>query len=283
MKKTRQKSKWKKRGSMTIEAALALPVFLFAVINIISAVELICLDVRLEAGLSEIGREMANYAYVFDALQQVNESNQEEIPEEGHALIEKAQSLLLAQGYARTALVEKVGREYLDHSMVVGGAEGIWLWRSSVLEEGDEIDLILSYRIKPRFGMGLTHGMQFVKRCCIHAFTGYIPTPENSENEELYYITKGSQVYHVTPSCTHLKLSISAVLFEELEKCRNMDGSRYKKCDFCIGEDMECEVVYIALQGDKYHSTLACSGLKRTVYVIKRSQLGGRRKCMRCG
>lgn len=282
MKKTEKKLSWKK-GSMTIEAALALPIFLFTIINLISAVELICLDVRLEAGLSEVGREMANYAYVLDALQQTVATEQQEIPEEGNELIAKAQSLLLAQGYARTALVEKVGKEYLDASMIIGGSEGLWLWRSSVLEEGDEIDLILTYRIKPRFGMGFSQGLQFMKRCCIRAFTGYTPTQPDSTDEEVFYVTKGSQVYHMTPSCTHLKLSISAVLYEELERCRNKDGSRYKKCDFCIGKDMECEVVYIALQGDKYHSTLACSGLKRTVYVITRSQLGGKRKCMRCG
>ena len=278
-----KKTFWKKMGSMTVEAALALPVFLFAVINIISAVELICLDVRLEAGLSEVGREMANYSYVLEALHRTVTEETEEFPEEGNALIAKAESLLLAQGYARTALVEKVGKEYLDNSMIIGGSEGLWLWRSSVLEEGEQIDLILTYRMRPRFALGLSNGMQFMKRCCIQGFTGYSPVSGNGENEELFYVTKGSQVYHLTPACTHLKLSISAVLFEELEKCRNMDGSRYKKCDMCMDRDMECEQVYIALQGDKYHSTLACSGLKRTIYVVTRSQLGGKRECLRCG
>lgn len=283
MNKESKKITWKKMGSMTIEAALVLPVFLFTVINLISAAELIALDVKLEAGISEVGREMANYAYVLDTLQQTVAEEMEEIPEEGNELMSKAESLLLAQGYARTALIEKVGKEYLDNSMIVGGSQGLWLWRSSVLEEGDRIDLILTYRIRPRFGMGLTNGMQFMKRCCIQGFTGFSENEQEKESEEIFYVTKESAVYHLAPTCTHLKLSISAALFEELENCRNMDGSRYKKCDKCIGGDMDCEIVYIALQGDKYHSTLACSGLKRTVFVITRSQIGGRRKCLRCG
>lgn len=271
------------RGSMTIEAALIVPIFLFLIINLISAVELICLDVKLEAGLSEVGREMANYSYVLSALEQVAQEKDRKLPQEGNELIRKAESMILAQGYARMALIEQVGSEYLDHSMIVGGSDGIWLWRSSVLEEDDRIDLVVTYRVRPYFWPEIFDGMQFMKRCCIKGFSGYTPSGKKDESKKVYYITKDSDVYHTSVNCTHLKLSVSGIEYERLKDCRNQDGARYKECERCIGNEFECDFVYIALQGDKYHSTLACSGLKRTIYVITDSQIGGRRKCMRCG
>lgn len=262
---------------MTVEAALVMPLFLFLLFHLISAVELICMDMRLDAALHEVGREMATYAYITEIL-----SGEKSESPEGNELIDKAESMLLAQGYAKMRLVEAVGKEYLDDSMIIGGSDGIFFWRSSVLEENDEIDLILTYRVQPWFSLSQKTGMQFMKRCCIRGFMGY-SNPKTSEGEgSICYITEEKDVYHTSPQCTHLKLSISGTAYEELERYRNGDGSKYKQCEKCIASGDTCDYVYIALQGEKYHSALSCSGLKRTVYAVEESQTEGRRKCSRC-
>lgn len=281
----------KKQGSMTVEAALVLPVFLFLMLNLLSIMEMLYLDIRIDAALSEVGREMATYAYVADVLTAEREkegekeyvwSEDEEYPEEGNKLIRKAQSVLLAQGYARERMIGMIGRDYLDASMIVGGSNGLVLFRSDVMEEDETIDLIVTYRLRPWFDLYEVWEKPFMKRCYIKGFTGYIPR-DGISGEEVCYITADSEVYHITRECTHLKLSISSVDFDILEECRNLDGSKYKPCEKCIGKGIEYERVYIALQGDRYHSTLACSGLKRTVYVIPLSEVGERRPCLRCG
>lgn len=281
------------RGSLTVEAALVVPFFLFVLINLISVIEMIGMDIRLEAALHEIGREMANYSYVYSLVKSMaeeseNESEEEmlkkdeEIKKEGDFLIRKAESIILAEAYAGTRIIEIIGEDYLNRSMIVGGSSGIQFWRSSVLEE-DNIDLIMSYRVKPWFGIPGIGSMQFVKRCCVKGFTGYVQSGSKPKSENVYYITTDSEVYHCFRECTHLQLSIMRTDFERLDNCRNMEGSRYKACEYCIGESESYDYVYIALQGEKYHSTLACKGLKRTIYVITDNQTVGRRRCQRCG
>ena len=37
--------------------------------------------------------------------------------------------------------------------------------------------------------------------------------------------------------------------------------------------------MYITDQGDRYHNSLTCSGLKRTVYTARISEVPGKRAC----
>ena len=41
--------------------------------------------------------------------------------------------------------------------------------------------------------------------------------------------------------------------------------------------------IYITSQGNRYHTQLNCSGLKRTIYTVPLSQTGGRGRCSKCG
>ncbi|MBU5282588.1 pilus assembly protein, partial [Anaerostipes hadrus] len=59
--------------------------------------------------------------------------------------------------------------------------------------------------------------------------------------------------------------------------------TQYKPCDKCTKHekgDFSC--VYIAKEGESYHTDLGCSGLKRTVKQVDLSTLKGMRPCMRC-
>ena len=113
---------FRSRGSMTLEAAFVLPFFLFVVINILFAVSMIGTQSRVNAALHQTGNKMAFAGYVYEKSA-------------GGVLPDSLAGAALTSLYARGQILEYTGREYLEQSCVVGGAGGVSLAGSSVMEE----------------------------------------------------------------------------------------------------------------------------------------------------
>ena len=104
----------------------------------------------------------------------------------------------------------------------------------------------------------------------------------NEDVEQNVYITATGSVYHISRYCTHLQLRISSCNADEIDNKSNEEGNKYRACFVCGLGDKKGKY-YITADGDCYHSTVNCPGLKRTVDVVPLSQVGGRLKCSRCG
>ena len=118
------------------------------------------------------------------------------------------------------------------------------------------------------------------RKCLVHVWNGYgrgfFP------DDETVYVTEGSEVFHRDRNCSHLKLSVREVPGSEVPALRNKSGSRYRPCGICHSSLSDGKL-YITTDGDRYHNSITCSGLKRCVRAIKKSEAGSRRPCKRCG
>ncbi len=203
------------RGSLTLEAALVLPLFLFFFLSLLSSIEMLKHNMKTDHEITRTVKKLAVYAAVTgpDIIQLSDTENYEP---RGNVFGIPTQRLL-SRGYA-------------------------------------------------------------------HAWTGYKKGSGSGggsgEEERMVYITETGTVYHLSRSCTHLDLKIYPIDSSELEGARNGGGGRYKRCELCGGGS---GTVYITAEGDRYHSSLSCSGLKRTIYEVPISQVGGRKACSRCG
>lgn len=122
-------------------------------------------------------------------------------------------------------------------------------------------------------------------RACVRAWNGRdeASAEEGSgSNGEYVYVTDNMSVYHTSSRCTHLDLSIHAVKPASVSGLRNASGGIYHTCEKCQAHPAG-GLVYITPYGDCYHSDPSCSGLKRTVRLVERSEIdAGLCRCSRC-
>lgn len=249
----------RKKGSITVETTLVLPLFIIFMINIISLFEMIYVHMSMDVALNQVGQEIS----VAANFQNIYEND------------------LLTEVYVRERVVQLLGRSTINDSLIMGGANGIVLLRSEIARDNDVIDLVMTYRVEPWFPFFQVGDMVMINRCFIKAYTGY-EQKDSDINERRYYVAESGEVYHLSRSCTHLQLTISMVNTTELEAARNKDGEKYKPCEVCYAKETSGGHYYIAEQGNRYHSSVACTGLKRTIYVVKESSIGDKKLCLRC-
>ncbi len=120
-------------------------------------------------------------------------------------------------------------------------------------------------------------------QCVVKAWTGYaVEAGDRSEGEEkIVYVTDYGTVYHKSRSCTHLALSVEAVHKNRIAEIRNEGGGRYRTCEYC-GERDFLTIVFITGQGDRYHGTLSCRSLKRSIREVYLSSVS-LPACSKCG
>lgn len=243
-----------KEGSLTVEASLVLPIFIFAMISIISLSVLLMFQLRLKVVMHEVCKEVVERELKGDNF--------------GEDEIEAEILAMLGSKVLKLAPIEDDLEFFTD-------------------VRNDEIVCICAqYNTKLYYDMFGLFKHEFVQRSLLHDFKGYekgLYGLEYETDEITYvYITEDSEVYHTNRECTHIRLKISPIANEALIGARNNDGKKYKSCEHCHSKTGD-KNLYITPEGDKYHNSLTCSGLKRVVKTVPLSEVSGKRCCTRCG
>lgn len=296
------------RASMTVEAALVLPIFIFFMAQLLYIFDMVRLQSRFLMALHETGTQMAEYAFyteyaVGDVLSAVLElGGNESLSAMESELADLAGSdtlvstisgygvsLLLSETYVRSCVTEYLGEEYLDNTCLSGGADSISYLRSQIMVSGDIIDLVADYRISPFMTFFGLEGISVQTRYYGHAWTGYTigETSDDAEDSEdadtqMVYITPTGSVYHLSENCTYLKPSIQYIAASEVNQARNSSGARYYACETC--NPTKTGTLVITEDGNRYHSSASCSALKRTIITVPLSEVeGSMSSCSKCG
>lgn len=246
-------------GSLTLEAACVLPLFLGAMVTVMIFIQGTRLSCQVSEGLHEAGKQMALVAYAKEVA-----------GVEAGKYVTGALSYVFAQGKVK----EKTDKEI----------SGLLLLRSKIMDENEIIDLVAEYALETPISFFETKGLKMVQRARIRAWTGRKDAysgEENSEQEGLVYVTVNGSVYHKDRECSHIRLSIQNVMKASIKELRNKSGGKYYPCSGCDGDT--ANQVYITDTGDKYHSSIACSGLKRGVISMTLADVSKWSPCSRCG
>ena len=142
-------------------------------------------------------------------------------------------------------------------------------------------NVVIEYKIKIPVPLMKSPSVKLKDEFKVSAWNGYQKDRKGNEDGQIVYITEKGTVWHSDYQCSYLQLSIQYVQYSELQNMRNEGGGKYHKCEQCVyGQAMNG--VYITSYGNRYHNSLNCSSLKRTIRAVHKSKVAGRGGCSKC-
>lgn len=279
------------KASLTVEAALAMPLFLFALLTFLYFIQLFTLQEIIQSTITKMSLNMAKTAYVYEDF-----AGMEEALNFDETILGTEIEIGLgdfAKSHVDQTILKLYAKQYLDvdrinHSCIRDGFGGISFRDSEILNEDASIDIVVRYQVFFPIKLFSFPDMEMLQRVRVRAWTGYevaaaYSLEEEDGKAEMVYITETGRVYHQSATCSHIRLSVSAIAGLPTTQ-RNENGGKYYPCEKCCdGELNPYGTYFITSDGTRYHTKRDCSKIKRNVKEVPLSEVGNRPACKRCG
>ena len=258
MNKDRKRVSFSASASLTLEAALVLPLLLYAGVILITLFRVMDIHRQVQARVEKVGGEISQAAYML------------EYTGTGSFL-----GTVSAYGYAEAALRRELEQLPVDR---------LTLLRSHLLEDGETVDLVVDYEISMPFSVLGRRAVKQTNRSFGRAWIGTedknkLPG-EAGEDETVVYVGKNSTRYHISRTCHYLYNDLTAVPLKDIEAQRNENGSRYSPCVRC--RNQTALEVYIMPSGRHYHTSSSCSAIRAYVSTVSKSEVEHLGPCSYC-
>lgn len=264
--------KWNLQASITVEAAFALPLFVFFSLAVLAPMEWMDTRRKVSAEAECFSEILCCYAYA------------EELLEQGRTGAEDEADLSI---YTDTAGAIRLLSKVEPH------LETVPIILAQIPDEAGDIRFEVVYREKLPFFDGLTGGMTIrikVRRRCWTGLRGKLKKDkdeaeaesEPAGRQELVYVAQNMGCYHTYRDCPYIHHEYQQVDCEALKQIRNLDGGRYYPCEGCCEGEKTEGSVYVTEWGERYHTRTDCPLIRYYLRKIPRSSVGQLRECSVC-
>jgi len=278
-------------ASLTVEAALVLPVFLYMMIAFLYFLQIFTVQEMIQTSITKMGLNLAKTAYILKEFPSIADAQSFDLSIFGEDYDVNLKEL--ADNIASGTVLKLYSKKYLDtnqinNSCIKNGYDGISFSGSSLLNNEEYIDIIVSYQIKIPVQIFNIGEMSMLQRVRLRSWTGnelepaYQTVEDQDNQEETVFIAETGSVYHKSASCSHIKLSVTSVQGIPTG-LTNENGAKYYPCESCCSGKLDSlGTYYITSDGTRYHTKRDCSRIKRSVTEIPISEIGTRTPCKRC-
>ena len=241
------------KGGLSLEAALVIPIFFFAVLCFVFLFEMMAIRISIKNGLYSTGRELSEQAYT---------------------------STMISTPAIRQHIVNYVGEERLNRSMIVGGAAGIYCGDSVSNWQTGVLNLSVRYTIEIPVLMFRIPAILCEETLRVKGWTGYAKLTDTAA-DDVVYVTDWGEVYHRDMACTYLDVDVRGIIANTIQDARNDSGGKYYPCESCK-KQTHCGILYVTNYGNRYHTSLNCKKIKRNIYAISKQDVLGMGGCSKC-
>ncbi len=310
------------KASLTVEAAILMPIFILAVVAFISLINIIytqmCVEDAINYTATKLQTEGVIYEFISNGTQSVIDKYEsklqrfmvEKSPLLDNDLFKEAVSWSLAnlkavgENKIFITIVEENINGYLkdtlyDFSCIEGGVDGIDYSKCKLNTKSGVFYIEAEY--KARIPILFSKSVSFNKRSTLTArmFGANLDKfkidfekqeeVKSGETSKKVYITKTGEVYHLQKDCVYLKSRVLKTTKEGISDKRNESGGKYYPCERCVGDKKEnnrldkSTKVYYCTYGNRYHIVFQCPAISRTIFETDIDKIGDRKECEKCG
>lgn len=272
---------YKYRGSVTIETLISLLMFMIIVLFIGSFMMIINTQVAMQIHINNIAKDTAKNMFYVEMTDEISEYNKtlksikEQVEDKLKGQYMDITESVFDKGYLMAQLVKDIQTKSSTNSQFLYDINWINITDSSI--ENGKVDLVVKYKIKIPL---INKYLSISQRALVKDWTG----TDITTTSEKVYITENGVVYHKSKNCSHLIVNISKTTVGQAENKNNTHRRKYSGCQYCVKKKLlSDEGVFITEDGNKYHTSLQCSGLTRRIVEKDISQVEGIRPCSECG
>lgn len=290
-------------ASLTLETALVLPLFLFAMYLLILPMRIMDTSRAMQEICEDVCMDAAEGYYLKELVSQKTTDQDNETQENGSGELEPVTPA--AAGLAEESRSEATKRAEIIQSSLSGNAlgaaaaelirrrihdsfvEDLESWRSSCMADGEMITLTLDYRYRLPFSVFGLESLPMSVTASRRAWIGRDGKSDGNssslpaEDGELVYVGKDSTRYHSSPTCHYLSNSLQAVTFDSVSALRNSSGKKYHACAVCARNAFS-GTVYVMPAGTSYHTDPDCSTVRAYAHAVPKSEVEYLGPCSYC-
>lgn len=265
-----------REAAVSVEAALALSIFIFAMVCMMIPFRMMERQRQVQAALESVNEDLCQYAYLEHML-----SGGEEIPKEDGDW-KKELLLGLINGAAGAGAQFRAEEMFSQEGMASHSFS-----RSAFLEDGETVRFCMDYEMRMPFSIIGLDEIAFSSQSARRAWIGRDGLEREGggsqeEDDPIVYIGKTSTRYHRSRDCHYLSNKLKVLTYDEVGGYRNQGGGRYYPCAVCGGSAQTGSLVYIMESGARYHTDKDCAAIIAYVQEVRLSEVEHMGGCSYC-
>lgn len=273
------------KGSVTLEATIAITIFMMLMLFVESFLMMLNSAMTIQINVNNIALEASKNEFYVQLAKKALGKN-ESLADIKQELSNKIQTEVDMSEEFVDVMEKGAGVTYLYSKLMSSLNSGVFknkickisrlnLGKSSI---GNEmVDMVVEYKINIPY---INNQFDIAQRGMVRCWTGQ----DISQEQNIVYITKHGKVYHKSRDCSYLAVKISKAAYSQIDELRNCYGEKYYKCQICAEDNLQSNVsIFVTEDGNRYHTDLKCSGIKRNVISVDITQVGNRTLCSKCG
>lgn len=276
-------------GSITLEAAISVPLFIFAFLTIMYIMNIIYIQTTVQMAIDEAARSISKTAYITTEFYEnlKTDGNDADSDDENasdiSSLLENIGAKAITIPYIKSLFLNEDIKSFLDRSYIVNGSDGISFDLSSVDMDENTIDIVASYTVTIPFIPDKLFSFKLRNHCFTRIYMGKDMDKEQTSAPIYVYYTVRGKVLHTDKYCRYL-LNYSEAL-------RYNDAIRAYLPEMCLlcGNHTTLEtlqeenpIVFLTSSHEVFHLSLDCHSFTKNVFRQKRTSLDGEDICEQC-